>query len=163
MSKYKCAVSGCKGLHNSLFHDSDELCSAVKNHTVGERERGIETNANPTRFEGIYLLILIKGVYNEYKWNTSADASVKTYKLASVTYGTVSAPFLATSTLKALVDEEKAEFPDAADVICNDSYMDDILSWESTLESAKNIKYAMGSKGGLSHIQRLVTESNSPD
>ncbi|GFV88159.1 DUF1758 domain-containing protein [Trichonephila clavipes] len=27
MSKYKCTVSGCKGLHNSLLHDSAELCS----------------------------------------------------------------------------------------------------------------------------------------
>ncbi|GFW09973.1 DUF1758 domain-containing protein [Trichonephila clavipes] len=61
-------------------------------------------------------------------WKTSADAPIKTYKLATVTYGTVSAPFLATRTLRALADEEKAEFPDAADVICNDSYMDDILS-----------------------------------
>ncbi|GFX68145.1 uncharacterized protein TNCV_4439681 [Trichonephila clavipes] len=38
MYKYKCTVSGCKGLHNALLHDSDELCSAVKNHTVEERE-----------------------------------------------------------------------------------------------------------------------------
>ncbi|GFW16379.1 uncharacterized protein TNCV_4265441 [Trichonephila clavipes] len=51
MSKYKCTVSGYNGLHNSLLHDSDELCSAVKNHTVEEKERGIETNSNPTRFE----------------------------------------------------------------------------------------------------------------
>ncbi|GFV26089.1 integrase catalytic domain-containing protein [Trichonephila clavipes] len=50
MSKYKCTVSGCKGLHNSLLRDSAELCSAVKNHTVGER--GIESNSNSTRFEG---------------------------------------------------------------------------------------------------------------
>ncbi|GFX54732.1 integrase catalytic domain-containing protein [Trichonephila clavipes] len=48
-------------------------------------------------------------------WKTSADAPIKTYKLATVTYRTVSAPFLATRTLKALADEEKAEFPDAAD------------------------------------------------
>ncbi|GFY20337.1 integrase catalytic domain-containing protein [Trichonephila clavipes] len=73
-------------------------------------------------------------------WKTSADAPVKTYKLATVTYGTVSAPILATRTLRALANEEKAEFPDAADVICNDSYMDDILSGESTLEGAKNSK-----------------------
>ncbi|GFX79784.1 integrase catalytic domain-containing protein [Trichonephila clavipes] len=45
-------------------------------------------------------------------WKTSVDAPVKTYKLATVTYGTVSAPFIATRTL---ADEEKAEFPDAAD------------------------------------------------
>ncbi|GFU45057.1 integrase catalytic domain-containing protein [Trichonephila clavipes] len=31
-------------------------------------------------------------------WKTSADAPVKTYKLATVTYGTVSGPFLATRT-----------------------------------------------------------------
>ncbi|GFT52826.1 integrase catalytic domain-containing protein [Trichonephila clavipes] len=70
-------------------------------------------------------------------WKTFADAPIKSYKLATVTNGTVSVPFLATRTLRALADEEKAEFPDAADVICNDSYMDDILSGESTLEDAK--------------------------
>ncbi|GFU78373.1 DUF1758 domain-containing protein [Trichonephila clavipes] len=86
---------------------------------------------------GRYLLILIKGDLQRIMWKTSADAPVKTYKLATVTYGTISAPFLATRTLRALADEEKAEFPDAADVICNDSYMDDILSGESTLEGAK--------------------------
>ncbi|GFX78361.1 integrase catalytic domain-containing protein [Trichonephila clavipes] len=73
-------------------------------------------------------------------WKTSADAPVKTYKLATVIYGTVSAPFLATRTLKVLADEEKAEFPDAADVICNDSYMDYILSGESTLKVAKKLQ-----------------------
>ncbi|GFX78363.1 integrase catalytic domain-containing protein [Trichonephila clavipes] len=73
-------------------------------------------------------------------WKTSADAPVKTYKLATITYGTVSAPFLATRTLRALADEEKAEFPDAADVICNDSYMDYILSGESTLKVAKKLQ-----------------------
>ncbi|GFT74766.1 integrase catalytic domain-containing protein [Trichonephila clavipes] len=78
--------------------------------------------------------------YPRIKWKTSADAPVKTYKLATVTYGTVSAPFLAIRTLKALADEEKVEFPDAADVICNDSYIDDILSGESTLEGAKKLQ-----------------------
>ncbi|GFW72418.1 integrase catalytic domain-containing protein [Trichonephila clavipes] len=48
-------------------------------------------------------------------WKTSVVASVKTYKLATVTFGTVSAPFLATRTLKALANEEKAEFPDGAE------------------------------------------------
>ncbi|GFU80162.1 speckle-type POZ protein-like B [Trichonephila clavipes] len=49
-------------------------------------------------------------------WKTSADAPVKTYKLATVTYGTVSAPFLATRTSRALADEEKAEFPDTQQI-----------------------------------------------
>ncbi|GFT35851.1 DUF1758 domain-containing protein [Trichonephila clavipes] len=92
-----------------------------------------------------------------------ADAPVKTYKLATVTYGTVSAPFLATRTLKALADEEKAEFPDAADVICNDSYMDDILSGESTLEGAKKLQTRLSQllqRGGF-ELHKWV--SNSPE
>ncbi|GFY10115.1 DUF1758 domain-containing protein [Trichonephila clavipes] len=96
-------------------------------------------------------------------WKTSADAPVKTYKLATVTYGTVSAPFLATRTLKALADEEKAEFPDAADVICNDSYMDDILSGESTLEGAKKLQTRLSQllqRGGF-ELHKWV--SNSPE
>ncbi|GFS67956.1 DUF1758 domain-containing protein [Trichonephila clavipes] len=96
-------------------------------------------------------------------WKTSADAPVKTYKLATVTYGTVSAPFLATRTLRALADEEKAEFSDAADVICNDSYMDDILSGESTLEGAKKLQTRLSQllqRGGF-ELHKWV--SNSPE
>ncbi|GFW81315.1 integrase catalytic domain-containing protein [Trichonephila clavipes] len=94
---------------------------------------------------------------------TIADAPVKTYKLATVTYGTVSAAFLATRTLKALADEEKAEFPDAADVICNDSYIDDILSGESTLEGAKKLQTRLSQllqRGGF-ELHKWV--SNSPE
>ncbi|GFW80027.1 uncharacterized protein TNCV_984361 [Trichonephila clavipes] len=96
-------------------------------------------------------------------WKTSADAPVKTYKLATVTYGTVSAPFLTTRTLRALADEEKAEFPDAANVICNDSYMDDILSGESTLEGAKKLQTRLSQllqRGGF-ELHKWV--SNSPE
>ncbi|GFV28642.1 integrase catalytic domain-containing protein [Trichonephila clavipes] len=96
-------------------------------------------------------------------WKTSADAPVKTYKLATITYGTVSAPFLATRTLRALADEEKAEFPDAANVICNDSYMDDILSGESTLEGAKKLQTRLSQllqRGGF-ELHKWV--SNSPE
>ncbi|GFT36167.1 integrase catalytic domain-containing protein [Trichonephila clavipes] len=96
-------------------------------------------------------------------WKTSADAPVKTYKLAIVIYGTVSAPFLATRTLRALADEEKVEFPDAADVICNDSYMDDILSGEFTLEGAKKLQTRLSQllqRGGF-ELHKSV--SNSPE
>ncbi|GFX68158.1 DUF1758 domain-containing protein [Trichonephila clavipes] len=98
-----------------------------------------------------------------WKTRECADAPIKTYKLATVTYGTVSAPFLATRTLKALADEEKAEFPDVADVICNDSYMDDILSGESTLEGAKKVQTILSQllqRGGF-ELHKWV--SNSPE
>ncbi|GFY35633.1 integrase catalytic domain-containing protein [Trichonephila clavipes] len=43
-------------------------------------------------------------------WKTSADAPVKTFKLATVTYGIVFAPFLPTRTLNDNEDEEKWNF-----------------------------------------------------
>ncbi|XP_055928129.1 uncharacterized protein LOC129959336 [Argiope bruennichi] len=73
-------------------------------------------------------------------WKASADAPVKIYKLSTVTYGTVSAPFLATRTLRAIADKEKKDFPKAAYVICSDFYMDDILSGDATLEDTKNLQ-----------------------
>ncbi|GFV56466.1 DUF1758 domain-containing protein [Trichonephila clavipes] len=71
-------------------------------------------------------------------------------------------PFLATRTLKALADEENAEFPDTEDVICCDSYMD-ILSGESTLEGAKNLQTRLSQlllRGGF-ELHKWV--SNSPE
>ncbi|GBN10081.1 hypothetical protein AVEN_211738-1 [Araneus ventricosus] len=53
-------------------------------------------------------------------WKTSADASVKVYKLSTVTYGTFSAPFSATRTLKALADEGRKVFPKAEELLKND-------------------------------------------
>ncbi|GFW64700.1 uncharacterized protein TNCV_701031 [Trichonephila clavipes] len=77
--------------------------------------------------------------------------------------GTVSAPFLATRTLKALADDEKAEHPEAANVICNDSYINDILSGKSTLEGAKKLQTKLSQlllRGGF-ELHKWV--SNSPE
>ncbi|GFX33375.1 integrase catalytic domain-containing protein [Trichonephila clavipes] len=79
-------------------------------------------------------------------WKTSTDAPVKTYKLATVTYGTVSAPFIATRTLKALADEEKAEFPNAAD----DPKVD-CLTYKVKISDKVNFS----KRDGLSEIARL--------
>ncbi|GBM97077.1 hypothetical protein AVEN_134366-1 [Araneus ventricosus] len=96
-------------------------------------------------------------------WKTHADALVKFYKLSTVTYGTISAPFLATRTLKALANKERIDFPKAADVICSDIYMDDILSGEATMEDTKNLQAqicALLLRAGF-ELHKWV--SNSPD
>ncbi|GBN61752.1 hypothetical protein AVEN_228269-1, partial [Araneus ventricosus] len=96
-------------------------------------------------------------------WKISADASVKVYKLSTVTYGTVSAPFLATRTLKALADEERKDFPKAADVICSDIYMDDILSGEATIEDAKKLQAQICELFLRAGFELHKWVSNSPD
>lgn len=60
--------------------------------------------------------------------------------LNTVTYGTVSAPFLATRILEALADEEKNYFPKAAEVTYNDMYVDDYLSRPCSLQDSQQLQ-----------------------
>ncbi|GFY01488.1 uncharacterized protein TNCV_2606751 [Trichonephila clavipes] len=60
-------------------------------------------------------------------WCESEHESPKIYELSTVTYGTVSAPYLAQRTLTQLSMDEEANFPIAASVLRNNLYMDDVL------------------------------------
>ncbi|CAG7829074.1 unnamed protein product [Allacma fusca] len=58
------------------------------------------------------------------------------YKCLTVTYGTACAPFLATQTLCQLACDEGSQFPLAAQVLENDTYVDDIATGENSVDSA---------------------------
>ncbi|GFW08731.1 integrase catalytic domain-containing protein [Trichonephila clavipes] len=64
----------------------------------------------------------------------------KTFELSTVTYGTTSAPFLATRTLKQLALDEAGNFPLGSSVVMSDMYIDDILTGAETLLEAKELK-----------------------
>ena len=61
-----------------------------------------------------------------------------------MTYGTSSAPFLATHCLKKLADD-KCQYPKAAQVLSNDFYVDDLLSGTSTPEDAIKVQQQISS------------------
>ncbi|GFU60139.1 uncharacterized protein TNCV_2525161 [Trichonephila clavipes] len=67
-------------------------------------------------------------------WCESEHESPKIYELSTVTYGTVSAPYLAQRTVTHLSMDEEANFPIAASVLWNNLYMDDVLCGAATLE-----------------------------
>ncbi|GFX83973.1 hypothetical protein TNCV_4286931 [Trichonephila clavipes] len=54
------------------------------------------------------------------------DSPVKIFTLTTVTYGTKSAPHLATSSLKQLAIDDSDKYPLAAEVLMCDVYMDDL-------------------------------------
>jgi thiamine pyrophosphokinase len=62
-----------------------------------------------------------------------------------VTYGTSSAPFLATRCLKKLADDNEQQYSRAAHVLKNDFYLDDLLSGTSTIEEAIDIQKELSS------------------
>jgi hypothetical protein len=73
-------------------------------------------------------------------WRYSSEKPIQEYRLTTVTYGTSSAPFLATRCLKKLADDNDQHYPKAAQVLSNDFYVDDLLSGTSTIEEALNVQ-----------------------
>jgi len=69
-------------------------------------------------------------------WRYSSEEPVQEYRLTTVTYGTSSAPFLATRCLKKLADDNKQHHPRADQVL---------LSGTSTLEDAINMQKEISS------------------
>ncbi|GFY22102.1 integrase catalytic domain-containing protein [Trichonephila clavipes] len=59
-------------------------------------------------------------------WKTGANEESVIYRLKTVTYGTVRAPFLAIRSLKQLAMDEASRFPLASKVALQVVYMDDM-------------------------------------
>ncbi|XP_050528231.1 uncharacterized protein LOC126898334 [Daktulosphaira vitifoliae] len=73
-------------------------------------------------------------------WRNQPHESLQHFKLRTVTYGTASAPYLATRCLNQIaIDIERVD-KTTADVIQNDFYIDDLLSGAPTLEEAKQLQ-----------------------
>jgi hypothetical protein len=73
-------------------------------------------------------------------WRCSSDKPIQEYQLTTVTYGRASAPFLATRCLKKLAEDNLVRHPKAAQVLRDDSYVDDLLSGTSTVQEAIEVQ-----------------------
>ncbi|XP_055632492.1 uncharacterized protein LOC129772973 [Toxorhynchites rutilus septentrionalis] len=85
-------------------------------------------------------------------WRSTPDAPLDTFELQTVTYGTASAPFLATRVLQQLADDEQNNFPKAAEVLRKDFYVDDLFSGANSIEEAIELREqleALLSRGGF--------------
>ncbi|GFW33603.1 uncharacterized protein TNCV_2211351 [Trichonephila clavipes] len=100
-------------------------------------------------------------------WCESEHEPPKIYELSTVTYGTVSAPYLAQRTLTQLSMDEEANFPIAASVLRNNLYMDDVLCGAATFEGAivlrQQLKGILNSAGMELHKLCANHEKLSPD
>ena len=78
-------------------------------------------------------------------WRYSTEEPIQEYQLNTVTYGTASAPYLATRCLKKLADDNRCQYPQSAQVLSNDFYVDDLLSGTPTLEEAIQLQQELTS------------------
>ncbi|GFX27916.1 uncharacterized protein TNCV_3083381 [Trichonephila clavipes] len=150
-------------------HDNSEVAYYMPHHGVLRPEKSttklrVVFNAtNPTKHpyafmadvKMMYRMILIHESQQpllKILWKESSEDPVKTFEMKTVTYGTVSAPFLATRTLLQLSRDEEKNFPLAAPVLRENFYMDDVLCGAASLMEAKALKNQLSGilkKGGM--------------
>ncbi|CAG5020173.1 unnamed protein product [Parnassius apollo] len=80
--------------------------------------------------------------YQRIIWRNSPTETLQEYQLATVTYGTKAAPFLAMMVLKQLAKDEGHKYQEspAAKVLQEYFYMEDLISGSHDLASAKKLQ-----------------------
>ncbi|XP_062553177.1 uncharacterized protein LOC134218260 [Armigeres subalbatus] len=74
------------------------------------------------------------------RFRTNSNDPISTYELQTVTYGTASAPYLATRTLQQIARDNGRQFPAAVYPVIYDFYVDDFLSGADNVESAIEVR-----------------------
>lgn len=72
-------------------------------------------------------------------WREGPDEEIKEYWITVVTFGLASSPYLAVRCVKQAAREAKKEYPEAAKVLEDDFYMDDMITGDDTVEKAIGI------------------------
>ncbi|GBN68892.1 hypothetical protein AVEN_157386-1 [Araneus ventricosus] len=104
--------------------------------------------------------------YLKVSWKQGPEENVKVFALKTVTYGTTSAPFLATRTLQQLAKDERENFPIASKILLEDFYMDDCLSGASDINQFMALKKELGElllRGGMTLHKWCSSASSESD
>lgn len=87
----------------------------------------------------IYRQILIGSADRDYLrilWRLSSTSPIDEYRLCTVTYGTSASPFQELRTVRELANVDGANWPIAASVLLNDTFVDDILTGANSTPAA---------------------------
>ncbi|XP_029175376.1 uncharacterized protein LOC114943814 [Nylanderia fulva] len=76
--------------------------------------------------------------YQRILWRPSSQASLQSYRLRTVTYGT--APYLAIRVLHQLVEDEDHRFSLARSILLHENYIDDILFGADDIDTANAMR-----------------------
>lgn len=96
-------------------------------------------------------------------WRNNPSENLREYQLCTVTYGTKSAPWLAMRTLQQLAEDDGHKYPQAAQILKTQFYVDDLISGNNSLEAAKCNQESLINllKGGGMNLRKW--SSNEPE
>jgi hypothetical protein len=78
--------------------------------------------------------------YQRILWRENPDQSLNTYCLKTVTYGVITASYLATTCIDKLSSDEALQFPEACSVLKHDFYVDDFLGGAGSISEALKLR-----------------------
>lgn len=102
-------------------------------------------------------------VWQHVLWRSSPSDPVSEYELNTVTYGVKSSPYLAIRTLHQLAAEHGSEYPKAAEVVRQDTFMDDITAGAPTVAQALQLKDQLINLLSCAQFELRKWSSNSPE
>jgi len=101
--------------------------------------------------------------YQRIVWRESPDQPLEDFRLLTVTYGTASAPYLATRCLQQLATDECSAFPAASKVVKSDMYVDDLMSGDSSVQGAIHLQKQITSLVKSGGMEICKWSSNHPE
>ncbi|XP_062713843.1 uncharacterized protein LOC134290680 [Aedes albopictus] len=95
-------------------------------------------------------------------WRDNRNEEIRVFQLNTVTYGTASAPYLATKCLKRLAELDGHKYPGAARILSKDFYVDDMMTGVDSVEDGVKLCSDMQQllKGGGFNLRKW--SSNCP-
>jgi len=112
----------------------------------------------------MYRQILIRPADRDYLrilWRFSSTSPIDEYRLCTVTYGTSAAPFQALRTVRELATIDGANWPLAASVLLNDTFVDDILTGANTTAAALECQSQLINLCSMAQFQLRKWASNN--
>jgi len=112
----------------------------------------------------MYRQILVHSADRRYQlilWRRASMEEIATFELATVTFGTTSAPFLAQRVIHQITIEGD-RFPLARPVLDSEVYVEDVMSGDDSLESAKKKRIQVCDCLATAHFDLHKWASNNP-
>lgn len=73
-------------------------------------------------------------------WRDDPSEPIRDYALNRLTFGTSCAPYIAIKAIKQLAETEKDHYPEAANIISNDAYVDDVISGGDDVQTVQKLQ-----------------------
>ncbi|XP_055923102.1 uncharacterized protein LOC129953729 [Eupeodes corollae] len=99
--------------------------------------------------------------YQRIVWRDSPSKEIEHYRLHTVTYGTAPAPFLSVRVLKQLAKDYRSEYPNAARVLLEDVYVDDVMTGAKSTKELIELQSELVALLSMAKLQLRKWSSNS--